>query len=100
MNYCPLCPLCIYLGLDECLVLLKACRTEFRVAPKDTESGPEGLSRERRTPRLGGSLDRGWAERLEQAKMLSELRGGIHSQNLWPDYYVYYAELRLEIFAT
>ena len=26
-----------------------------------------------RRPRLGGSLDRGWAERLEQAKMYSEL---------------------------
>ena len=27
-------------------------------------------------------------------------RGGMHSQNLRPDYYVYYAELHLEIFAT
>ena len=27
-------------------------------------------------------------------------RGGTHSQNLRPDYYVYYAELYREIFAT
>ena len=39
---------------------------------KKQNRGPTPSQRRRR-PRLGGSLDRGRAERLEEAKMLSEL---------------------------
>ena len=52
---------------------MKACRPECHVVPKDTESRPEVPSQKCRRPRLGGSQDGGWAERLEQAKMFSEL---------------------------
>ena len=52
---------------------MKATRPECHVAPKDTESRHERPSRKRRRPRVGGSLDRGGAERVEQAKMFSEL---------------------------
>ena len=41
--------------------------------PLDTKWRPEGPSRKRRSPRLGGSLEKGGAERLEQAEMFSEL---------------------------
>ena len=52
---------------------MKAPRPECHVATEDTESRPEGPCQKRRRPRLGGGLDRGLAERLEQAKMFSEL---------------------------
>ena len=58
---------------EEGLIVLKASRPECHVDPKETDSRPEGPSQMRRRPRLGGSLDRGRAERLEQAKMVSEL---------------------------
>ena len=46
-------------GQEKGFILLKAYRTKFRVAPKDTASMHQGPSRMRRRPRLGGSLDRG-----------------------------------------
>ena len=62
--------------------LLNASRTEIRFAPKDAASRPEGPNRKRRRHRLGGGLDRGWAERLEQAKMLTELNL-FREDNVW-----------------
>ena len=61
------CALFSCLALEEALISLRATRTECRVALKDTK--PSG---KRRSPRLGGGLNRSWAERLEHAKRFGE----------------------------